>query len=167
MSAVKLRDIERFKKSLAGMIEFATLIEQATPRSRERIIEGVEAIDPAFLRKALRKVVYFDEILYLDESILAEILAKTTPQVLAYALSGLPDEFVESVLRFLAYPQMKQTRDEQEKIQTKLATSTILGAQGQILKIARQLEAKNKFVFELADCPRFQKNRPGRLRIVK
>lgn len=39
-------------------------------------------------------------------------------------------------------------------------SNEVLGAQIQVLKIGRELEAKNKFIFELLDCPRFKKATP-------
>jgi hypothetical protein len=67
----------------------------------------------------------------------------------------------------LSLRQRRQVLDELEGLAKKPAQSIILGAQLQILKIARELEAKNKFVFELSDCPRFKTKEKQHIRLVR
>jgi|688.fasta_scaffold277244_2 flagellar motor switch protein FliG len=167
MSVVKFRDLERFKKTRAGLIEFACLVEQAAPKVREKIIEQVSQLDPTFLRSALRKVVYFEELVFLEDSALAEILGHVSPKILAFALVDTEPEFSKKMMAYLGYRQMKQAQDEQEKMGKKPSEAMVFGARVQVLKIARELEAKNKFVFELLDCPRFQQTEKKRLRLVR
>jgi flagellar motor switch protein FliG len=159
MSVIKQRDLERFKKTRAGLIEFACILEQANPKVRDKIISEVGSLDPSFLRAALKKVVFFEEIIYLDESILAELLSHVSPKLLAYSLSGMPPEFNKTILDTLDFRKMRQVQEEQEKM-GKTSNSLVFGSQIQILKIARELEEKNKFIFELVDCPRFKS--PGK-----
>lgn len=159
MPAVKREDLSRFKKTMQGIIEFATLLEQATPKRRARILKEIEVIDPDFMHTVLRKVVYFEEFEYLNETILAEILSKVTPNLLACALRGMPDKFKKHVLDQLSYPEMKAVIDEEDKILKTASFAFIEGGRRHILKIARGMEKKNRFVFELPDCPRFKEYR--------
>lgn len=158
MAAIKKEDLSRFKKTMQGIIEFATLLEQATPKRQKRIISELEVVDAPFLEQVLRKVVYFEELDHMDESILAEILSHVTPNLLAYALKGAPDTLKKHLLKHLSYPMMKTVLDEEERVLKTVSITFVEGARRQILKIARELEAKNRFVFELADCPRFQEH---------
>ncbi|MBY0372273.1 hypothetical protein K2X33_16450 [bacterium] len=151
-------NLKRFKSSMQGIREFAILIEQSDPRSRAMILESAEKEDARFLAKALRKVVYFEEFQYLEEGILAEILAKASPKVLAFALIGMSAEFTEYLHKQLGFREKKMLRDEQENMKA-ASEAFILGARAQVLKVARSLEAQNKFVFELNDCPRFKQRR--------
>jgi len=166
MSVVKQRDLTRFKKTQQGLIEFACILEQASPKTREKIIQEVGNLDPKFLNAALQKVVYFEELIFLDESALAEILSHVSPKILAFALQGCEESFNKKILETLSFRTMKQVMDEQEKM-GKSSNSMIFGAQIQVLKIARELESKNKVVFELLDCPRFQALKKKRLRLVQ
>ncbi len=159
MADVKKIDLKRFQKTMQGLIEFATLLEQASTARRQNIMDQVYKLDPLFLKNAMRKVVFFEELVYLEEGILAEILSKTTPRVLAYALKNSPEEFKKELLRHLSYTVMKQTLDEEDQIKTQVSTEFVQGAQRQILKLARQMEAQNRFVYELPDCPRFHERR--------
>lgn len=166
MQAVRLRDIQRFKKTRAGLIEFACILEQSPPKVREKILEEVGQLDPSFLRMALRKVVYFEELVFLDESCLAEILTQASPKILAFALTHSEESFKTKIMGTLGYRKMRQVMDEQEKMGTP-DSNEVLGAQIQVLKIGRELEAKNKFIFELLDCPRFKRATPRKhLRLV-
>lgn len=167
MSVVKLRDLKRFKKSRSGLIDFACILEQASPKIREKIISEVGKIDPAFLREALRKVVFFEELIYLDESVLAELLSHLAPKVLAYAISKSDKAFVDKITSTLSLKHRRLLQDELDSFSRKPAGSLVLGAQLQILKIARELENKNKFVFELSDCPRFKTKEKQHLRLVR
>lgn len=147
--------LKRFKNNAQGVIEFATVIEQSDPRAREMILTSAKEEDARWLERAMRKVVFFEELVYLEETVLAEILSKVTPKVMAYALRGMPPEFREKMGKQLGYRERKTMQDEDTSITVTLSDSFILGARRQILKTARSLEAQQKFSFELADCPRF------------
>jgi flagellar motor switch protein FliG len=149
--------LKRFKNNTQGLIEFATLIEQSDPKSREMILKSATAEDARWVDRAMRKVVFFDELIFLDETILAEILSKISPKVMAFALRGTPAEFRETFTKQLGHREKKMTQDEDSNIQKELSENFILGAQRQVLKTARSMEAQNKFSFELLDCPRFHK----------
>ncbi len=152
-------NLSRFQKSMDGITAFASLIEQADPAHRQKIIEQARDQDQEFLNKVMHRVVFFEELVYIDESVMAEILSKTSAKVLAHALYGIAPEIREKVLKQIGHRELKLMRDEEEKMQDKPPKSLILGAQRQILKIARTLEAQQKFVFELNECPRFSSNK--------
>lgn len=153
---LKKINLTRFKKSMQGLIDFATLLEQAEPSHRQKIMTQAEAQDKDFLHKAMRKVVFFDELVFIDETIIAEILSKTSPKLLAYALKGMPEEFRSLLLKQIGYRELRLFKDEEDKMGDSVNPSLVLGAQRQILKMARQMESQNKFVFELSSCPRFK-----------
>ncbi len=149
-------NLKRFKSSMQGMREFATLIEQSDPRSREMIIESATQEDERFIEQVLRKVVYFEELHLMEETILAEILSKVTPKVLCFALQGMEKPFCDALTKQLGHRERKILQEEQANMTHALSDSFVLGARKQILKMARSLESQNKFSFELADCPRFK-----------
>jgi flagellar motor switch protein FliG len=156
----KKLNLSRFKKNAQGIIDFAILIEQAEPANRDRIIEQASQQDEDFLRRVMKKVVFFEELIYLDETIIAEILSRTSAKVLAHALWKMPDEFRNKVLKQIGHRERRQFADEEERLTQTGNPSLSQGAQKQILKVARQLEAQDKFSFELTNCPRFKLKRP-------
>lgn len=153
----KKLNLERFKKSFHGIIEFATLLEQADPQSRVAILKQAKSQDEEFIYNVMKRVVYFEELVYLDEAVLAELLSKISPKVLAFALYEMPQEFRDKMLRNLSLRDRRTFQDEEEKIGTQFHRGFITGARKQILKSARKLEKENKFVFEVANSPRLQK----------
>ena len=158
MLVTKKLDLSRFKKSSQGIKDFANLIEQAEPTQRNRIVEQAEEQDAEFVYKVMKKVIFFEELVYLDDSILAEILSKTSPKVLAYALCGAAPELRTKLLEQTGFQIARQIKDEEDRFTTEgLAAGLILGAQKQILKTGRAMENIGKFTFELTDCPRFRK----------
>jgi len=149
----KRLNLDRFKKSGQGLVEFATLIEQADPKQAETILEAARSVDPEFVHQALRKIVYFEEIIHIDENILAEILSQTSPKLLAFALYDKEESFQQHILRHLSLTDRRAVLDETEKM-GKVSKPFIIGAQKHILRIGRELEAKGVLIFEAVDCPR-------------
>lgn len=163
MAVKRKSNLSRFKKTMQGLIEFASLIEQSDPRQREAILKEVEAEDSDFLASVMKKVVLFEELLFLDEAVLAEILSKVSPKILAYALRGMAEEYRKDILRHLGHRGTKQFVDEEQLLNPDLEQTFVLGARKQIMKIARQLEAQNKFVLEVPSSARLsgKKKKPA------
>jgi flagellar motor switch protein FliG len=152
-------NLKRFKNGPAGMRDFAMLIEQSDPQSREMILASAAEEDARFVEQAMRKVVFFEELTLVEETIITEIIAKISPKVLAFALQDMPKEFIETLTKHLGLRERRMLLDEQSNLSRKLSESFVLGAQKQILKTARAMEANNVFIFELTDCPRFKKKK--------
>lgn len=150
----KRLNLDRFKNSGQGLVDFAVLIEQADPKNAEAILNAAMAEDPDFTQEALRKVVYFEEIIHLDETILAEILGKTSPKLLAFALHDRDEEFRKRIIYHLSLTDRRELLDEEEKMGSKIGKTFVLGAQKHILKTGRDLEAKGILSFEVLGCPR-------------
>ena len=108
----------------------------------------------------MRKAVFFEELIYLEDGILTEILAISPPKVLACALFKTSEEFRKKFKKNMDYRLYKSLQDEEEKLALCNNKLLALGAQKQILKLCRKLESKNQFIFSLDDCPRFHQNKP-------
>lgn len=149
-------NLDRYKKGTQGLIDFVCLIEQADPSVRDKILSQTAEEDSEFYYRAMKKVVFFEEIIYLEDGIIAEILGSISSKILAYALSNMKEDFKAKIIKLMGFKEIRLLKDEQEKMGDKIQPGLALGAQKQVLKIARGLEQKNKFVFELTDCPRFK-----------
>src|SRR5689334_7811712 len=106
-------NLKRFKSSMQGLRDFAILLEQSDPQSREMIIAAAIEEDSRFVEQALRKVVYFEELVFMEETILAEILSKVSPKVLAFALQGMAADFATTLLKQLGHREKKLLQEEQ------------------------------------------------------
>ncbi len=157
--AKKRYDIRRFKAGREEMMAFVQLLEQASPTTRQLIISDVSIQDPAFLDDAMRKIVFFEELIYLEEGVLAEILAASPMIPLAYAIHGMEQNIRQSFLKLVGFRELQKLKDEDERIGNSPAPLLIHGAQKQILKIARKLEKEGRFVIDPHNSPRFQKKR--------
>lgn len=151
----KRHNLSRFKRTRQGIIEFATLIEQSDQKQRAQIMRAAEDDDPEFFYSVMRRVVFFEELIYIDEGILAELMSKVGAKVLAYALRGMDDDFRKAITHVVGHVAQRQIRDEDEIAEP--SEEYILGARRQVLKIARNIEAKGTFVFEAPGCPRLNK----------
>jgi flagellar motor switch protein FliG len=161
MSSTKTTsNLKRFKNSSQGLKEFAVIIEQSDPKSRELILSAAEKEDPRFVANAMRQVIFFEEMVFLDETLLAEILSKVSPKLLAFAMHKMAEDFRNTLTKQLGYREKKQLQEEESRMSTsELSESFVLGAQRQVLKMARDLEKQGKFIMEIADCPRFHKKK--------
>ncbi|MCB0404529.1 MAG: hypothetical protein KDD51_07060, partial [Bdellovibrionales bacterium] len=110
--------LERFKKSQTGIIEFARLLEQSTPQVRETILKRAKEQDSAFVQSVLRKTVFFEELIFLDEGVLAEILSDTPPKVLAHAVYGMEAKFCKKLMANVGHRTQRQVKDEEENFGT-------------------------------------------------
>lgn len=155
----KKLNLSRFKKGMQGLIDFAVLLEQADPAHRDTLILLAGEQDSEFLFQVMRKAVFFEELVFLDDSVLAEILANVSPKILAYALVGMEEPFRKKMFDNIGFRSMKLVQDEQERLDAESGQAFAIGARKQILKIARALEIQQRFVFELTDCPRFKMKR--------
>ena len=157
MSSSNNINLERFKKNPQGLADLVLLIEQAGPTQQKRLIGQILDVDSEFLFQALRRVIFFEELVYLDEGVLAELLVQVNAKILAYALYGLPKEFREKLLKLMAMKEQRAVADEEEKLgEGTVAGSYVLGAQRQVLKVARHLEITMGLSLDLNDCPRLR-----------
>jgi flagellar motor switch protein FliG len=152
-------DLQRFKKSWNGMKELATFLEQTSAVRREEILTQLEYEDPEFFREIMRRVVFFEELIYLESGILMQILNGVSRRVLAQALADTPKEFRDAILGYLPFAAVREIQDEEER-GGPLAKGTILAAQRRVLKCARDIEEENGVPLEVLDCPRLARVEP-------
>lgn len=153
----KKLNLSRFKKTLKGMNRFAQLLECASPKTRDGFLKQASLDDQSFINDVMKKVVFFEELLYLGDDVVAEILANTPAKILAYALSDMPESFRKQIEKLLGFRDLRKVQDEMERLEMGKSTRFTYGAKKQIIKIARRLEAQDKFVMELENCPRLLK----------
>ncbi len=155
---VKVLRLDRFKRSTHGQIDFACLLEQSAPTVRDSILQRARRQDPQFIDEVLARTVFFEDLVFLDEGVMAEILGETPPKILAYALTGVEKDFRQKIVRNVSHRTTRQIKDEEENFGPKgPSEGLILGARRQILKIGRLLEAKDKFAFEAPESPRHRR----------
>ncbi len=96
----------------------------------------------------MKKVVAFDQLDHMDESTLEQIIMKTSPKTLAFALNDMPENFRSQLLGYFDRKERRMFKDEEDQL-PRLLNGLSLGARKKILKIARKLEAEDKIVFEV------------------
>lgn len=152
----KQLDIHRFKQRYGGEKQLAEILEQLLPKKREFFLQQLCKQDSCYHDLVIRKMVLFEDLIYLDEGTLAEILSTIPMKVLAYALKEVNGggSIRETVLKRLGYRELRQLQDETEKTGPNVSLWLVVGAQRQILKIARQLEKAEKIQLQIENSPR-------------
>ena len=135
-------------RGTSGVLQFARLVEQASPKRRKVLLSIIEKDDPEFYTSVMKKVVAFDQLDHMDESTLEQIIMKTSPKTLAFALNDMPENFRSQLLGYFDRKERRMFKDEEDQL-PRLLNGLSLGARKKILKIARKLEAEDKIVFEV------------------
>ena len=157
MAKIKSASLQRFKDDSFGILQYATLIEQAHPSKQKALMEQTQKLEPEFYAAVMERVVFFEEFVYLEEATLLEILSNVPPKVLVYGLEGASSEFRGKMLAVLDFRYQGLMREEESKLTRPVAENLIVGARHQVLKLSRQLEAKGKIHFEVPLSPRHGK----------
>ena len=147
-------NLKRYKKSKDGLLDFVSMLEQASESVRNNILAQVEKGDPEFFEQVRKKMIHFEDLAYLDELVLTEVLSAIPPKVLAFSLYGLSDEIKERFLKQLGFRESKMVEEEADKIDRNKAASIRKGAQKKVLQIVRELERKGKLAIDSSDIQR-------------
>jgi flagellar motor switch protein FliG len=149
LSYINTLNVRRFKRGLDGVTNFAALLEAASPETRTKIIEKMKIQEPDLLRSALAKVLAFEDIIYFDKPVLAEVLSVLPPKLLAFALNGVAENVRTELLSQISFKEKRQIKDEEERYPKGVPKGLVAGAQRRIIKTVRQLESAGKIIVEV------------------
>lgn len=129
----------RFKRSPDGFRKLVELLETTPASRRQKMIDVGMAEDPEYTRRALEMVMTFKDITELPDMELAEVCAKASPRMLAYALN-LANE--ETKTRFLKCSKPRVAAEVRDLLGSKIGVAEVGGAQLKIVETARDLERR-------------------------
>lgn len=129
----------RYKNTPGGFRTLVELLESTPAKRRQNMVNAGLAEDPGYTMTALRYVLNFDDVVDLPDMELAEVLAKSKPQIVAYALQSLPEQRREKFMRNASPALASEVKD---MLSMKVGPREIAGAQLKLITTARELERK-------------------------
>jgi flagellar motor switch protein FliG len=127
----------RFKRNPEGFRQLVELLELTPSARRQKMIDVGMAEDAAYTQKALDHMMTFEDILKLPDMELAEVLAKTPPRTIAFALRPSNEEVRA---RFIRCCKPTIGAEVKSYVESEVGLREIGGAQLKMVEIARKLE---------------------------
>ena len=113
--------LARYKKSDSSFLELVKLIESSTDEKRANLMKMVREEDPAFAAKVEARVLVFDDVKKMDEGIIAEVVSRNSPKVLAFLLLSEKDDenFIKVVEKSLGklFSEVKAEKEALEGLE--------------------------------------------------
>lgn len=132
-------------KKVGGVQSVAEILNAVDRATEEEVLSEIEE-DSAQLAEDIRNLMFvFEDCKNIDDKGISEIIRETEREDLVLALRGASDELKEKFFRRMSERAANAIREELEYMgPTKL--SDVEGAQQNIVKVVRRLEAENKIV---------------------
>lgn len=132
-------------KKVGGVQSVAEILNSVDRATEEEVLSEIEE-DSAQLAEDIRNLMFvFEDCKNIDDKGISEIIKETEREDLILALRGASDELKEKFFRRMSERAANAIREELEYMgPTKL--SDVEGAQQNIVKVVRRLEAENKIV---------------------
>jgi flagellar motor switch protein FliG len=132
--------LARYKRG-GGIIELVKLIEDSPEPKRTQLLNMVRSEDTEFAAQVEAKIFNYEKLRLLPESILAEIIASTSPKHVALALVGEEAAFVTLCERCLGKNFSEYKAEKDSMAQSPPAAGQIEAGRRKLVAEARKLEA--------------------------
>ena len=132
-------------KKVGGVQSVAEILNAVDRATEEEVLSEIEE-DSAQMAEDIRNLMFvFEDCKNIDDKGIREVIRETQQEDLILALRGASDELKEKFFRNMSERAANMIREELEYMgPTKL--SDVEGAQQNIVKVVRRLEAENKVV---------------------
>lgn len=134
-------------RKLGGTKKVADILSALDKDSEQTLLDGIADRDPDLAENIRDKMFVFDDLVNLDSKSV-QLLTKNIPNAtLKLALRKAPEEVLELFFSNMSERAAKILKEDIESMGP-VRVSDINRARGQILKIAKELEAKGQIVFK-------------------
>lgn len=129
----------RYKRGAEGFRQLVELMESSPKDRRDKMIQAGMKEDPEFTKRAIQYFISFEDIIKLNDSELAEVVATATPKIIATSVANQPDDTKKRFLRCAKGAAAAEIRDLMEAEYT---LKEIGGARLKMIAVTRQLEKR-------------------------
>lgn len=139
---------ETGRKAYSGFKAVADLLNRMESEQTTRMLEEIEAADPAMALSIRNLMFTFDDLVTIPPASIREIVSAADKRQLALALRGSQDELRAHVFAAMSSRAAEMLKEDME-VMGPVRAREVAGAQQEILTLARTLEAEGKVILKL------------------
>ncbi len=132
-------------KQVGGLDPLVDIINRSDRSTERKIVEGLEALDPALADLVKSKMFMFEDITSLEDRSIQLVLREVDTAELALALKGVPDLVREKITNNLSERAATNLMEEVELLGT-VRVSQVEEAQQNIIRVIRRLEEQGQIM---------------------
>lgn len=136
------------RKAYSGFKAVADLLNRMESEQTSRMLEEIEAADPAMALSIRNLMFTFDDLVTIPPASIREIVSAADKRQLALALRGAQDELRAHVFAAMSSRAADMLKEDME-VMGPVRAREVAGAQQEILALARNLEAEGKVILKL------------------
>jgi flagellar motor switch protein FliG len=136
---------EQSRRAYAGFKGAADMLNQLEPMASKGILETIEK-DDAEMALAIRNLMFtFEDLLGVPEAGIRELLGTLDKKTLALALRGASEELKNMIFKSMSSRAVDMLKEDMEVLGA-VRAKDVVGAQREIVEVARKLESEGKLV---------------------
>lgn len=139
---------ETGRKAYSGFKAVADLLNRMESEQTTRMLEEIEAADPAMALSIRNLMFTFDDLVTIPPASIREIVSAADKRQLALALRGAQDELRAHVFGAMSSRAADMLKEDME-VMGPVRAREVAGAQQEVLALARTLEAEGKVILKL------------------
>ena len=130
---------------VGGVVAIAEVFNRMDRSVGSAILEKMEEVDPTIAGLIKDRMFVFDDIVFLDERAIQEILKRTDNKTLTVALKGVDDDLKEKFFKNMSKRAVEMIKEEME-FMGPVRVREVEGAQHKLVEIVRKLEEEGTVV---------------------
>lgn len=139
---------ESGRRSYSGFKAVADLLNRMESEQTGRMLEAIEAADPAMALSIRNLMFTFDDLVTIPPASIREVVSAADKRQLALALRGAQDELRAHVFAAMSSRAAEMLKEDME-VMGPVRAREVTAAQQEILALARNLEAEGKVILKL------------------
>jgi flagellar motor switch protein FliG len=128
-----------------GVTHLAEILNQIDGASAEQILDEIEESDPDLAEEIKANMFVFDDIVYVDDKGLQQVLRSVESNELALALKAAADEVKEKIFRNMSERAAAILKEEME-VTGAVRMKDVTDAQQKITKVIQEMERKGELI---------------------
>jgi flagellar motor switch protein FliG len=128
-----------------GVTHLAEILNQIDGASAEQILDEIEESDPDLAEEIKANMFVFDDIIFVDDKGLQQVLRSVESNELALALKASTDEVKEKIFRNMSERAAAILKEEME-VAGAVRMKDVTDAQQKITKVIQEMERKGELI---------------------
>jgi flagellar motor switch protein FliG len=128
-----------------GVTHLAEILNQIDGASAEQIIDEIEESDPDLAEEIKANMFVFDDIIFVDDKGLQQVLRSVESNELALALKAATDEVKDKIFRNMSERAASILKEEME-VSGAVRMKDVTDAQQKVTKVIQEMERKGELI---------------------